>query len=219
MSRDDVGEKIIMPMMITYLPPRAYTSEEQRIALEAYFMALQRFDAEILEAAWNSVVASTRGRAWPVPGVFVAAAASAARERREERRAAEKPRSIVQDRDDHWRRVCLSAKAQRAAELGVAWSLKVAILDDGKTLEEIDLQRLVAGRDDCERTADRVRANKPLYRNGRNVGVMDAALREQTLSWYEAKMIAEARVVAEIVEANRKSGGVEHVAQEPSQTT
>jgi len=204
MSREDVETHILKPMQASFLPPRAdLTPNEIAMALQAYIYTLKAFDSETLDEAWMSVVAAHRGRNWPVPAVIVMAASKAARDKRIAKADAEPKRSIEAERDKYWRACCKSDKALRAAEAGVSWALKLAIIEDGKSLTEVNLQNFVDANASAEKLHARIVANQPLYaHDGRNIGIMQPMLRERALAMYDTVKASEARTRAEILEAH-----------------
>jgi hypothetical protein len=216
MSREDVLALIIEPMRASYLPPRAdMRPEEIALALQAYTTALKSFPTDALSDAWTDVVATHRGRNWPVPAVIVLAATKAARDRRQAKADAEPKRDFAAERERYWRACCKSDKAMRAAEASVAWALKCAILDEGKSLYEINLQAFVDAQASAERVAARLRASLPLYaKDGRLLGVMSPKLRDEALGMYEGLKACEARARAEVLDA--QGDGARDGAQTPS---
>src|SRR3569833_3051147 len=136
----DVQSEILEPMQALFLPPRDMDQAAQTTAFKAYGAVLLYFDAPDLRAAWGEVVAEHRTRSWPVPGAIVQAARKAQRDR-----GALEPPSSTRARLDAaarwrvWQAVRTSSLALDALEAGVAWSLKCAVLHDGKQPVEIAL--------------------------------------------------------------------------------
>lgn len=207
MSRDDVSNKIVRPMLLTYQSHRALTQNEQRVALEAYFLSLRQFDASTLEQAWLTVVAQHRARTWPVPGAFVAAALGIVRERNADRRRTAPPRSIAEEREQRWQQAMRTPFAREAVAKGVAASFKIAVMDDNKSPAEFPLEQEVAAKARNARLAERIRTGQPLFaHDGRNIGIMAPVMRDQALSWHDTMQKAEAKAQAEILAANEPSG-------------
>jgi hypothetical protein len=207
LSRKTVEDQILTPMQASFLPPRADMSPaDVAMALEGYVLVLAHFDAETLKGAWGSMLANHHGRAWPVPGRIVAAALHIERERNRDRRLAEPKRDLDAEREQYWRKVCTSKQARYAAEHGIAWSLKCAIINDGKSLFQVDLQQLVREHESAQRTAMRIEQNLPLYskNDGRLLGVMKGLARDTALNMHHQLLVNEATTVAEILEAQTK---------------
>jgi hypothetical protein len=82
MTEEDVTRAIIRPMRRLYPPPRHLRGDEDDLdsALREYRRALARFDQDVLEKAWERVVAGHEIWCWPKVGVFVKAAVQAHRE-------------------------------------------------------------------------------------------------------------------------------------------
>lgn len=80
MSRRDVEEAVIRPMLRTYSPPRhlryhsADDPDAREEALEQYCQALEAYDREVLEWAWRKVRAAHEYNVWPTPAKLVQAA-------------------------------------------------------------------------------------------------------------------------------------------------
>jgi hypothetical protein len=97
-----------------------------------------------------------------------------------------------------WNAVRLSALAREAARLGVAWSLKCAILWGNQRPEEIALTRLCREQASAKETADRIAAKKPLIQNGRALGVMNQKDAEIALAMWRQIGALEAETQQEI---------------------
>ena len=78
MSAEDVAIEIITPMRAVYLSPRRMDDAEERIALQQYVAALERYDSETLRGAWALIRENHQARQWPWIGMIV----KACRERR-----------------------------------------------------------------------------------------------------------------------------------------
>jgi hypothetical protein len=70
-----VRDLILGPMLELYLPPLHLrrNAQAQARALAAYEKALERFDRETLQRAWDKVVAQQQFWVWPNPGVITEA--------------------------------------------------------------------------------------------------------------------------------------------------
>ena len=82
MTEEDVTRAILRPMRKLYPPPRHLRADEDDLdsALREYRRALGRFDQDVLEKAWERVVAGHEIWCWTKVGVFVKAAAQVHRE-------------------------------------------------------------------------------------------------------------------------------------------
>lgn len=80
MAREDVEEVILKPMQRLYLPPKHLRyhdvddPEAKEEALGQYVQALERFDGDTLERAWQRVRARHEFSIWPTPAKIVQAA-------------------------------------------------------------------------------------------------------------------------------------------------
>ena len=112
-----------------------------------------------------------------------------------------------------WQAVRHSPMAHQAAKLGVAWSFKCAILNDGLWPHEISLNALVARKASASATAARIQAGQPLTLNGKTIGAMKPALTATALPMFDTLAVQEAQTAAEIAE---HSTGSSDDAQTPS---
>jgi len=168
MSLAAVQTEILEPMQALFLPPRDMDAAAQTTALKGYGAVLEKFDAPDLRVAWGEVVCEHRTRAWPVPGVIV----TAARKARKDRIGPDAPARTTGGMDwaarwRLWQHICLTRLATDAIEAGVAWSLRCAVLRDGKQAHEINLAELVRGRRNAEATAQAIGDGLAVLHRGR----------------------------------------------------
>lgn len=166
---DHVEIEVLRPMQALFLPPRMQMDDgAQREALRGYHTALRGFSRTELRTAWTEVVATHATRSWPVPGVIVLAA-----------RKAQKDRSIGQTwtrakdatvnhraRWNTWLDVRASQLGADAAAAGCSWSLRCAILNDGKAPGEINLAELTRSKASAQETADAIADGSPILYKG-----------------------------------------------------
>lgn len=199
MSREDVQQEILDPMQRLYLPPRGFDDALLKNVLSEYVAALEHFTGPDLKVAWQRVRDAATARSWPVPGTFVAAAARARMDREaiagtDQRSKAAKPATYWHV----WERVRNLPLAHEAAEKGVAWSLKCAILN-GAAVANISIERLLQEHQSAERVAARIADNKPLFASdGRNLGVMTGSNRQMALDMHRQLLLQEAQTAQEI---------------------
>ena len=137
MSLTDVHAEILSPMQAIFRPPFGRDEAAQADALRGYATVLENFSREDLKVAWTEVVASHTSHSWPVPGVIVLAARKARKERAPTTGAGRfSTETSHTERWKEWERVRAMPIARRAVDLGVAWSLRCAILNDGVTLHK-----------------------------------------------------------------------------------
>ncbi len=168
MSLAAVQTEILEPMQALFLPPRDMDAAAQTTALKGYGAVLEHFDAPDLRAAWVEVVCEHRTRGWPVPGVIV----SAARKAQTARTGVDAPARTFGGIDwkarwRHWEQMCLTRLATDAIEAGVAWSLRCAVLGDGRQAHEISLAELIRRRRNAEDTAQAIGDGAPVFHRGR----------------------------------------------------
>lgn len=197
MSANDVDAEILQPMQRLYLPPRNMDEGQQSQALREYVDALQHFDRTELNVAWTTVRDCHTTRAWPVPASFVMAARQARKATAQPQRA---PLAGKLDQNERWTRwlvISRSPLAYEAVKRNVAWSLKCAVLHDGKTAEQIDLRELSSAKASAERTAAAIEAGRPVETKGHKVEfkTADAAI---ALRMWHAIQVREAETQAEI---------------------
>lgn len=171
MSAEAVQAEILEPMQRLFLPPRQMDATTQAQALRDYLGALEHFNAPDLKTAWANVRDSHPTRSWPVPAVFVAAARMARKDRGGDSPAPRAPDTTTNERWTTWEAVRRSPLAYEAVKMGCAWSLKCAVLNDGKKPGEISLVDLRNGVARAERTAERIRRGQPHEWKGRKIGV------------------------------------------------
>lgn len=169
MSAEAVQTEILEPMQRIFLPPRQMGETQQMAALRDYVAALQGFDAGDLHAAWERVRDNHPNRSWPVPSVFVVAARGARKERIPE--PAHAPRHTTDGPPpggwERWKEISRSPLASEAIRMNVTWSLKCAVLHDGKLAHEINLREIRAGKASAERTAKAIANGDPIEHKGR----------------------------------------------------
>jgi hypothetical protein len=73
MSAQDAATEIITPMRAVYLPPRRMDEADERVALQQYVAALERYDGDILRAAWVKVRDNHNAKTWPWIGSILKA--------------------------------------------------------------------------------------------------------------------------------------------------
>ncbi len=155
MTASDVQHEILDPMQRLYLPPRSMEETQQSAALREYVSALQAFDATELNVAWTTVRDTHTTRSWPVPAAFV----MAARQARKTIQPQQKARGTGGENDhwETWKAVSRSPLAYEAVKRNVAWSLKCAVLHDGKKPEQVSITELVSRKHSAEKLAERLR--------------------------------------------------------------
>lgn len=176
MSLAAVQTEILEPMQALFLPPRDMDAAAQTMALRGYGAALERFEAGDLRAAWGEVVCEHRSRAWPVPGVIV----TAARKALKDRTGAGAPSRTIGSVDARvrwqlWEHIRVTRLAADAADAGVAWSLKCAVLQDKKQAHEIDLAELIRRRNNAEETAHAIGEGAQVFHRGRALTFSESA--------------------------------------------
>lgn len=198
MSAQAVETEILAPMQRQFYPPKQnMPANDQQNALRDYVTALQGFDAVDLKAAWVEVCSTHTKAAWPLPAVFVLAARGARKARLPEASVARSNRDDGNQRWEVWKAVSRSGLAREAARRGLAWSLKCAILHDGKTPEQVDLRALAIGKASAERTANAIQTGQPIHWRGQTLNFTpDKA--SLALSMWDSILKAEAQTQAEI---------------------
>lgn len=170
MSAQDVQTEILEPMQRLFLSPRKMDEADQEAALREYVSHLQHFERQDLRVAWHEVVETHQNRSWPIPSQIIKAAKEAYRERASANKA-----PIRHGKSDHavfwdrWRVVRQSGLAKEAARLGVAWSLKCAIVNDGKEAGQIVLADLVEAKHRASQTAEKIDKGLPIDFKGRTL--------------------------------------------------
>jgi hypothetical protein len=204
MSAEAVKTEILEPMQRVFYPPKQnMPANDQAAALRDYVSVLQGFDAADLRAAWTDVCATYSKGAWPLPAVFVSAARGA-RQNRIPASAATSRRDTDKisgtERWEHWKAVSRTQMARDACTKGVAWSLKCAVLNDGRKAEEIDLRALVIGKSKAEGTADLIRRGQPVphFRAGRPDVLFSERNAKLALDLWDRILVREAETQAEI---------------------
>lgn len=168
MSASDVQTEILGPMQRIFYPPRKMEPEDEQAALRDYVSALQDFPAADLSASWAFVRDSHPKTSWPIPSAFVLAAARSRRDRQASAGIGKRSQESSQnERWDRWKAISRAPIAYEAVKRGVAWSLKCAVLHDGKRAEEIDLRALVIGKHSAERTVQAMERGEPVEFKGR----------------------------------------------------
>lgn len=107
--------------------------------------------------------------------------------------------SDFNERHALWKAVRSSPFARDAAAKGVAWSLKCAVLDDGKRPHQIDLRTFVAAKARAALTAQKIQAGQRLTYQGRDVGTMPPKDAERALAMYRQLALLEAKTAEEIL--------------------
>jgi len=199
-----VQTEILDPMQAIYLPPRDMDATALTAALRAYGAVLEPFERADLRAAWREVVTEHRTRAWPVPGAIVQAARKAFKDRTGA--DAVRTRSGVDwhARWQHWQSVRASQLAADAAEAGVAWSLKCAVLQDGKPQGAIDLLALIRAHESADGTARAIGERTPIHHRGRTLR-FDGSHRELALKMWANQLCHEDDTANEIRRAQGRA--------------
>lgn len=205
MSAADVQAQILEPMQQIFLPPRDMAKADQAGALRQYVGVLSRFDGPALAVAWSNVIETHPNRAWPLPSVIAAAAREALKERNGGLPKAKRHEGAEQtssQRWEAWKAVSRTAMAMQAVEMNVAWSLKCAVLHDGKGIDQINLRELRSGKSSAERTAQNIRNGLPCEHKGRMLTVSDQNAAAALRIWDQILM-RETETQAEICAAHR----------------
>jgi hypothetical protein len=79
--------------------------------------------------------------------------------------------------------------AREAARRGVSWSLKCAVLDNGKIAQEIDIRELTMAKASAERTAAKIENGEIRFRDDVKIAA---------LNLWQAQLQREAATQAEI---------------------
>ena len=206
MSGQDVEREILIPMQRLFRPPREYATEtDAAAALRDYVDGLKDFAIDDLKAGWVTVRDGTKGRTWPMPGVFVDACAKARYDR-------ETLSGTRQDKHKHggggrrdgaeawkaWVAAKGTAMAREAAQSGVAWAFKCAVLS-GFDPKNIDIDRLVRQKQSADALELRIRAGKSIISpDGRDLGPMPPKAAETALSMYASITLSEAQTQQEL---------------------
>jgi hypothetical protein len=203
MSAEAVKSEILEPMQRQFYPPKQnMPAADQAAALRDYVMALQGFDEEDLRAAWADVRATHTKPSWPLVAIFVTAARAARKLRMPEAAIGHRRREETNytQRWEVWKGVCRSRLAQEACARNVAWSLKCAILGDGKMPEDIDLRDMEAGKDRAAHSAELIRRNEPVphFRAGRPDVVFSPQNASVALDLWDRLLVREVETQAEI---------------------
>lgn len=199
MSLTDVHAEILSPMQAIFRPPFGRDEAAQADALRGYGTVLENFSREDLKAAWTEVVASHTSHSWPVPGVIVLAARKARKERAPTTGAGRvSTETSHTERWKEWERVRAMPIARRAVELGVAWSLRCAILNDGVTLHGLDIGAMQRAKAAAERTAAKIEAGEFIYHRDRKLK-FSAANAETALNMWRNIQVQEAESEDEIM--------------------
>src|SRR4051812_12111234 len=104
MAEEDVDRAILKPMRAMFPAPRHLRADEDALdaALREYRRALSRFDEQVLERAWQQVVARQAYWCWPKVSDLVQAAEQAQRELRPQTDAwVERAQGLA---DAYWKR-------------------------------------------------------------------------------------------------------------------
>lgn len=203
MTLADVQTEILGPMQAIYLPPRDMDASALTAALRAYGAVLEPFERTDLRAAWREVVTEHRTRAWPVPGAIVQAARKAFKDRTGDDAARTRHGVDSHARWQHWQSVRASQLAADAAEAGVAWSLKCAVLDDGKAHGDIHLGALIRAHESAEDTARAIGERTPIHHRGRTLR-FEGSHRELALKMWTNQLCREDATANEIRSARGK---------------
>ena len=178
MSAQEVFDEIITPMQRLFLPPKAMPDQQAQEALREYVDALKGHNAVVLRGAWQTVRDNHEGRSWPSIGAFVKAARSASHDVHSStgrKSARDERQAILWNR---WLGVRGSGLARQACQMGVAWALKCAVLNDGIGPDKVDLKALLHAKQRAEHTADKIRRGESHEWKGRNFvfGNVEASL-------------------------------------------
>lgn len=203
MSAEAVKTEILEPMQRQFYPPKQnMPAADQSAALRDYVMALQGFDAEDLRAAWADVRATHTKPSWPLVAIFVTAARNARKARLPAESAGHRRHDDTSytQRWEVWKGVCRTRLAQEACTRNVAWSLKCAILGDGKLPDEIDLRSMKAGKDRAIRSAELIRRGEPVphFRSDRPDVSFSQRNADVALDLWDRILVREAETQAEI---------------------
>lgn len=199
MTKADVQKQILEPMQRVYLPPRGYDDAMLQQNLGEYADALERFGEVDLRKAWTVVRDAHQSRSWPMPGAFVAAAIRARMEREalaggDKRRGERTPKDFWRT----WEAVRRTDMAHEAAERGVAWALKCAILS-GTDPKLVNLDEFVRGRASATHLAGKIEDNRPIYSSvTKQNAPLRADLRENALNMWHQIKLHEAETAQEI---------------------
>lgn len=166
---DHVETEILKPMQAIFLPPRKMDVAAQSDALRGYVVALRPFSAIDLHTAWIEIVASHMSRSWPVPAVIVLAARKAQKDRNPDAAPrAKHSGGNYSARWQTWLGVRISQIGADAVAAGVSWSLKCAVLHDGKHGGDINLSELIRAKASAEEIAQAIGGDgSPVMHNGR----------------------------------------------------
>lgn len=200
-TTEHVDTEILRPMQAIFLPPRQNMDSGALLeALRAYTIALRGYSAADLRTAWLEVIAAHTSRSWPVPAVIVTAVKRVLIERGGDIRS-ERARQQRQDNSRRWN-TWISAKshqiARDAAEAGCSWSLKCAILNDGKNIGEISLAELIRQHASAEEVAQAIDDCAPIQHNGRWIKFEAGDNRDLALQMHRTLQVREAETAAEI---------------------
>lgn len=80
-SKSDVYEIVLRPMMAVFSPPPRSITVDESAALEEYAGALSRFDSADLKTGWQRVREAHKRAFWPPIGILVEACNAARRNR------------------------------------------------------------------------------------------------------------------------------------------
>jgi hypothetical protein len=208
-NRLEVQQEILVPMQSAYLPPLpAMSLDARKTALEVYYLALRDFDGDTLKKAWEATITAHTGRAWPVAGVIAGHARHARKDRRDAMIKENKNHDTQAEREMYWQRVKHSPKALEAVALGVAWSLKLAVLFENQPISTVSLPALVEAKDRARRTAERFQSGQSLthWRDSRDMGAPTPAVADAALRLWRGLLLQEAETEAEILATNEKQG-------------
>lgn len=177
---DPIHEEIFAPMQAMFRPPHFDQPEtDQMTALRSYTRALRGFDSPTLRAAWTAVVQDWKKPTWPLIGVIVAACREAQKSLRGPQAA--RTKDTFTARRLAWDKAKTERLAFVAAQNGVAWSFKCAMLYDGKRPEQINIPELKRQKMEATSTKDRIEGNESHFWNGHNIGMLEGDDKQNAL--------------------------------------
>lgn len=201
MSAQEVFDEIITPMQRLFLPPKAMPDAQAQEALREYVDALKGHTSAVLRAAWQTVRDNHEGRAWPSIGSFAKAARVASHDinsTARQTKPGEEKQKLLWDR---WKGVHGSGLARQACQMNVAWSLKCAILNDEIEPDKVDLNALLRGKQQAQRTADKIHNGADHEWRGRRFA-FEPHVAAQALRMWRNLIDKEAETQAELLRAN-----------------
>lgn len=197
MSENAIQREILEPMQRLFIAPKAMDTVQQTAALKDYSDSLRAFDAADLRAAWESVRDSHTGRGWPPVAVFLLAARNAKKLRVDEKLVRSKHHEENAARWAEWERTRLTEWAQMAVSGGYSWSLRCAILHDGRAVSKELMSQLEMAHRSAEVIAGKIDCSEPVAFKGISL-VFVGENQELALKMYQNLQIKEAQTQDEI---------------------